>query len=646
MAKVESISVSLPFQLSDLNSGPVIGFLGFGLPAGLFHRVPKVIFPSLFAFILIVFDVSGQAQEVKKVKYFDINSQIIKEIYYVDAKDPLKKNGPFEAYYMQGGLRVKGNYRENRADGSWIRYFESGKQKSLHYYHQGKLWGPAIGYFENGNKAQTGWYKNDLEDSLWRYNYENGRIKSEGHYEQGLPSGLWRYFHEDSTLKAIAILEKGRGHYREFFANGQVRMEGVIDNGLSDSVWRYYYDNGQLKAIGPEKQGQRSGYWKFYHPNGKPSSEGHFKNNEKQGHWKYYHENGALSSEGDQEMDQKDGVWKFYLPSGALLGEGNFIKGNGDYQEFYDNGKLKMKGKMVANNYEGLWTFYFEDGGMEGECQYEKGYGTYKGYYENGSVKMQGQMHNGQKIGSWDLLGRDGKLIGHYKTFYDLPQQKTEIKDRNRRDTTLTKPRNLGNPEFMMSRRSSRHFIRKVNELRGFIVAFNPFALALSSLPFSIEYFFHDRLGFEAMFTLTRQPFFVNHDEDVENKRVYTLGNSLDLRMKLYSPDKGMGNTYVGPELRISNFSHSLYVLEPTDTNNVGRNYLGEETKVELSLILGQRFFQHYNKHKSLTLDLYAGIGAGFRYAKIPDELLIYNKIKTNKLTIPIRLGFNFGYLF
>jgi hypothetical protein len=124
---------------------------------------------------------------------------------------------------------------------------------------------------------------------------------------------------------------------------------------------------------------------------------------------------------------------------------------------------------------------------------------------------------------------------------------------------------------------------------------------------------------------------------------VYTIGNSIDFRQKLYSADHGSGNLYIGQELRLSNHTHQLYLA---DTANVGENYEGEETKVELSLLVGNRLFRSYNKHNTLTLDLYAGIGFGYRNARIPDQLLVYNRLKTNKLTIPIRLGFNFGFLF
>lgn len=610
------------------------------------NRASKVAYYPIFLLALVFFWQNVEGQGIKKVKYFDSNNLTVKEIYYVNPANPNKKNGPYESYNSSGGLKIKGAYLNNLADGTWLRYFENGKVRSSLNYTSGLLSGKATTFFESGIRSQTGFYKRNKEDSLWRFYFESGRLKSEGCFQEGFQNGLWRYFHEDSTLKAVAILNRGRGHYKEFFSNGNVRMEGVVDGGLSDSIWKYYYETGQLKAVGAEKAGQRNGPWKFYHMNGTISAQGEFNNNEKQGHWEYYHENGALSSAGVQYNDSKDGIWRFYFPAGGLMGEGTFVKGDGDYQEYFDNGKLKMKGKIVKDEYEGLWTYYFEDGGLRGECVYQKGIGNYVGYYENGAVKMKGQMKNGEKIGFWDLLGKDGKLIGHYKTFYDLVQPKLEPNPKVRHDSAAVKPRNRGNPDFMMSRQGNRHFIKRVNELKGFIVGFNPFALALSSLPFGVEYYFQDRLGFEVMFTLYRQPFFVNHDEDVENKRLYTLGNSIDLRMKLYNPDRGSGNTYVGPELRISNFSHKLYVVEPTDTNRVGKNFLGEETKIELSLLLGQRFFQSYNKHKTLTLDLYAGIGAGFRFANIPDELLIYNKIKTNKLTIPVRLGFNFGYLF
>jgi len=602
---------------------------------------------AIACFLLFVFiSASGQINLIKKTKYFDDKNLVVKEIFFIEAKNENVKSGAYTAYYSSGKIKTKGNFKEDLSTGFWERYLENGELKSIYNYEKGKLKGQATVFFENGNRSQLGYFKENLEDSLWKFYYESGKIKSKGFYKNGLQDGFWEYFHEDSTLKATADVNKGKGIYKEYFSTGAVRMEGLIVNGLSDSVWRYFYENSILKATGFEKSGERQGFWKFYHSDGTISSEGHFSKNLKEGNWKYFHENGKLSAEGSLESDDKEGVWKFFMPSGALMGEGNFTKGNGDYQEYYDNGKVKLKGKIVNNQYEGTWTFFFEDGGLEGECTYTKGYGQYLGYYENGTIKMKGKMHNGQKIGFWDLLGKEGKLIGHYKTFYDMVQLNQVVKPKPKSDSVVLKPRNYSGPDFMFSNRKIRHYIPKINELRGFIVACNPFAAALNSFPIGIEFFFQDRLGFELMFTYYRQPFFANHGEELENKRVYTLGNSIDFRQKLYSADHGSGNLYIGQELRLTNFSHKLLVIETTDSVTTARSFEGKETKIELSILVGNRFFQYYHKHKCFTLDLYTGIGFGYRFTKYPEQLLIYNRLKTNTLTIPFRLGFNFGFLF
>ena len=588
---------------------------------------------------------SSQSSSQKKIKYFDNNTQIIKEIYFVDPQNKEKKNGEYFSFYATGKPKTKGCYLNDGAEDTWERYYESGALKSQYNYKSGKLNGLGKIFYENGNVSQSGFFKNDQEDSLWRYYFENGKLKTEGYFQSGLAIGFWRYFHEDGTLKATAFLNHGRGHYKEFYATGAVKMEGVIDKGLSDSTWYYYHENGSIKAFGHEKKGEREGYWKFFHSDGQLSSEGNFKKNVKNGRWKYYHETGTLSSEGDLENDDKEGVWKFYFPSGTLMGEGTFSKGNGDYQEFYPNGKLKMKGKIEAGKYVGNWTFYFEDGGLEGECKYQSGNGQFIGYYENGSVRMKGQMHNGQKVGSWDLLGKDGKLIGHYKTFYDLVQPNAQL-SKPKPDTINPKQRIYMKPDYNSGRRRSRHFIPKVNELRGFIVSSNPFSVALSMFPLSVEYYFQDRLGYEITFMVYRHPFFRNHSESIENQRVYTLGNSIDFKQKLYSADHGNGNVYIGQEIRLSSYDYTVYELEIKDSMTTQNVYKGDATKIEFSLLLGDRFFQYYNKHRTFSLDIFCGIGFGYRVTKVPDELLKYNEIKTNKLTIPIRLGFTFGYLF
>jgi antitoxin component YwqK of YwqJK toxin-antitoxin module len=596
--------------------------------------------------------VVAQAVYQKRVRYFEGGPGTVKEIYFVNPRKPNLKNGPYTSFYMTGVVKARGFYVDNLAEDCWERFYENGKLRSRVYYRKGEMNGPGETFFENGHLAQRGFFRAGKEDSLWNFYFESGRMKSVGGYRNGLQEGFWKYFHEDSTLRATAGFEKGRGIYQEFYSNGKLRMEGLLEGGVSDSIWRYYHENGNLKAIGHERAGERHGYWQFFFPNGNLSSEGHFSHNQKFGRWKYYHETGALSSEGDLDNDSKEGVWKFFFPSGGLMGEGNFSKGSGDYQEYYDNGKVKVRGRIENGLYEGLWQFFFEDGGLEGECRYRNGQGRFEGYYENGAPRMRGQMENGQKTGSWDLLGRDGKLIGHYKTFYDLiepGQTLAPVAGRRQRNDTLSPGRpiiNPGRPDFQYNRRKSRHFTSRVNELRGFIVAFNPFAVTLGSLPFGIEYYFQDRLGYELMFTLFRQPFFVNHSENAENKRIYTLGNAIDFRQKLYSADKGSGNFYFGQELRISSFNHQLYLSPTADSNGVARDFEGEEVRAELSLLIGNRLLRDYNRHRTLTLDLYAGIGFGYRHARIPDEMLVYNRLKTNKLTIPIRLGFNFGFLF
>jgi hypothetical protein len=224
----------------------------------------------------------------------------------------------------------------------------------------------------------------------------------------------------------------------------------------------------------------------------------------------------------------------------------------------------------------------------------------------------------------------------------ELARQKPQ-----KQDSMQAKPKNLGKPDFMGNRRRSRHFISKINELRGFILGFNPFASALGSIPASLEYFYHDRLGYEMTFTLYRQPFFKVHQEETEPKRVFTTGNSLDIKQKLYSQDKGSGSLYIGQEFRISDFNYRLLLVEKIDSvRSSSQIFTGSETKIEFCLLFGDRLFREYNKHYSFTLDIFAGMGFGYRFSKVPEQILSYKNLKTNKLTIPIRLGFNFGFLF
>jgi uncharacterized protein len=424
-------------------------------------------------------------------------------------------------------------------------------------------------------------------------------------------------------------------------------MEGLNVDGKNDSLWHIYYESGKLKAEGYYDNGVKHGSWKYFHPNGILSAEGAYENGHTIGQWKYYHHNGKLSSEGVELEGKKDGYWKLYYETGEFKGEGIFLKGEGDYKEYYSNGKIKTKGFIRNDKNHGQWLYYYEDGLLEGECVFQNGEGEYKGYYEDGSLKMEGRIKDGVKVGIWKLYNKDGSIVGYYKTYFENEKPIFKVME----DTVRLRRYELGNsekPEFKFKTKKIRYYNPRINEFRGYIVSFNPFFMPFGQLPFSVEYYFQERLGYEVQVTMYRDPFFTS-DANVPLNKVYKRGYDIALRNKFYQTDDAKGMLYFGHELRFT-YKDNFVNIFNQDIQPTMFPVSSSEGKVEYSVIIGDRFIRDAGK-PGITLDIFVGLGLGYRFYKEnfkeADTFSPYFKrVSKSPITFPIRLGFDIGYAF
>ena len=61
-----------------------------------------------------------------------------------------KKGGPFESYYGNGQLQIKGTYKNGVFHGPYQLYYENGQLSEDGIYKDGKLHGPYENYFSHG----------------------------------------------------------------------------------------------------------------------------------------------------------------------------------------------------------------------------------------------------------------------------------------------------------------------------------------------------------------------------------------------------------------------------------------------------------------------------------------------------------------
>ncbi len=588
--------------------------------------------------------------------YYDEGHSLLKEMYNVKDLQSRILEGGYQSFYLDGKTKIRGFYINNKPDGSWTYFYENGNIKMRGNMKAGFSTGLWKYYFENGEISMQGDLKKGVREGAWKFYYESGLIKSEGPFKAGEKSGIWNYYYEDGTLKAQAFYNGKLGLYKEFYTSGNVKMKGYQLEGKSDSLWTYYYENGKVQAEGPYSGGLKQGHWILYDKNGIKTSEGNYDQGIKEGKWTYYYDNGNISSEGEEKDGKKDGYWKLYNPDGKFLGDGTFESGSGTYKEYYPNGHLKVTGNVVDDKNEGKWVYYYEDGTLEGVCNFVHGEGEYTGYYPTGIVKMKGTIKDSKNVGDWKLFAPDGTLTGYYHPVYENDKPVFKVLDQKPAEDTTA--HDYIKPEYYYNNKKNRHFTAVINEYRGFILATNPVGTVIGKLPLSIEYYCQERLGHELQFSIIRSPFFGSHNS-VDLNTLYQRGFDVAFRQKLYNRDKGFGMFYIANELRYTYLEHSFNALDSTELPAVRTSKISaNEYRYEYSLIIGNRWMQLFSqwmvrekKQNGITLDIFAGMGIGYRqFEKKYSGNINYDKVFSDlhqgKISFSPRFGINLGYVF
>jgi len=319
----------------------------------------------------------------------------------------------------------------------------------------------------------------------------------------------------------------------------------------------------------------------------------------------------------------------------------------GVYKEYYPSGQLKVTGKIIHGKKNGKWNYYYLTGEIEGESIFVNNQGKYIGYYRDGIKKMTGKMDNELMVGLWELYENNGTLTGYYRPFYDEkgPVFKLEQQAKQGKMPGVWKERRLS--DFRFHKKKFTPFKPNLNEFKGFIIAYNPFALLLDQFPVSIEYYAEERLGHEIQFNLIRNPFFTK-DKNVALNKSFTRGYSFALKQKFYRPTTKIGSFYFAHEFRITKVEHRANIIDSGDPP-LPSVIDAEELKYEYSIIFGKRFIKEMNA-SSFTADLFIGVGTGFRnfnqnYPNDPNYDEIFKDVKMGNVPFALRFGLNLGYI-
>jgi antitoxin component YwqK of YwqJK toxin-antitoxin module len=185
------------------------------------------------------------------------------------------KQGYWESFYPNGKIQYRGDFKDNRPVGLFVRYFPSGnKMAEMNFCDEGRRSMAEI-YHESGVIAARGIYIDEKKDSVWSYfTGTDARLTSTETYVNGLKQGL------SAT----------------WYPNGKHAETFWYENDLRNGPWNQFYDSGRLKVRSAFKDGQREGEFIFYTNEGRIEIKGNYRNNQMHGDWSFFDGSGQLMS--------------------------------------------------------------------------------------------------------------------------------------------------------------------------------------------------------------------------------------------------------------------------------------------------------------------------------------------------------------
>ncbi len=111
-------------------------------------------------------------------------------------------------YYYTGGVSEVVNWEQNSREGPWNQYFEDGSIRLKGFYRNNMLNGPYEVYFSNNTLMMSGTYLDDQSNGTWNYYDDSGNLLYTLDYEKGSPVDREKYMKimQDTLLKYDTIL--------------------------------------------------------------------------------------------------------------------------------------------------------------------------------------------------------------------------------------------------------------------------------------------------------------------------------------------------------------------------------------------------------------------------------------------------------
>jgi antitoxin component YwqK of YwqJK toxin-antitoxin module len=159
----------------------------------------------------------------------------------------------------------KGEFKDGKPTGDWVRFYESGQIKARLKYVADSDSAFVNLYDQYGKKIAEGLYVNEKKEGTWLLFSENIKVAEEK-YAGGQKHGISRKFYPSGEVYEEAEWVEGKleGKYQVFFKDGKPYMQCKLSNNKRNGLFLLFYENGRMEMEAYYQDNLRQGEWKFY----------------------------------------------------------------------------------------------------------------------------------------------------------------------------------------------------------------------------------------------------------------------------------------------------------------------------------------------------------------------------------------------
>lgn len=217
-------------------------------------------------------------------------------------------------------IRV-GGYLQGVRHGVWKQMDRNGEVLGVNRIDRGD--GTWRVWHESGQEGAAGLLQGDLRHGQWHFRHRRGNRAATGTYHRGKRHGLWEFWDSNGDLDRVSWWRDGAKHGLEtrWFSNGEKRSEGSWLGERRDGDWWYFNKRGEL--LGRNHLDRGTGHWIEWYDGGHKRSEGDLAAGQPHGPWTRWHDNGGKEAEGRYEsgvLVRK--TWTYWDRNGKVKAQG------------------------------------------------------------------------------------------------------------------------------------------------------------------------------------------------------------------------------------------------------------------------------------------------------------------------------------